>query len=97
MGDAVATWTSKNSATGHGPSRQLGHLAGLEDGIDPGIAIGVKNALEVLQMHLGMFALAIGRVEEHRGSRVPAIMGTLIAHIGPQPPGLGSALCEQFL
>src|SRR5215467_2640130 len=71
--------------------------AGLDDAtageqfIEPGIAVGVNDAAEVLQMRLRVLAFAVGRVEEQGRRLPPTSERPLIADIGPQPAGLGLA------
>jgi hypothetical protein len=60
-----------------------------EQFIEPGIAVGVNDAAEVLQMRLWMLAFAIGRVKEQDRCRPRAGKWPLIANVGPQPAGLG--------
>ena len=48
------------------PATGLDNPAAGEQFIEPGIAIGVNDAAEVLQMRLRMLAFAVGRVEEQR-------------------------------
>ena len=52
------------------PAGGLGGLACLEDGIEPGIAVGMQHAGEVLEVFLWMLALAVGRVEVYRSRRL---------------------------
>src|SRR5215831_12964716 len=71
--------------------------AGLDDAtageqfIEPGIAVGVNDAAEVLQMRLRVRAFAVGRVEEQGRRLPPTSERPLVADIGPQPAGLGLA------
>ena len=74
-----------------GPAGGFDHKAGLEDGIEAGIAIGMKHAFEALQVSLRMFTLAIGRIEVGCRRWPLSAMGPLVADIGPQPAGLGFA------
>lgn len=74
-----------------GPAGGFGHLAAIEDSVEPGIAIRMQYPLEALQVALGMFALAVGRVEEHGGRRLLAAPWPAIADIGPQSAGPGFA------
>ena len=66
-----------------GPAGGLRHGARFEDGIEACIAVSVKNALEALQMQLGMLTLAVGRVEEHGSRRLFAAARPAITDIGP--------------
>ena len=73
------------------PAGGLDNPSAGEQLVEPGIAVGVNDATEVLQMGLRMLAFAIGRVEEQSGRRPRAGKRPLIANIGPQPAGLGLA------
>src|SRR5215472_3457545 len=60
--------------------------------IEAGIGIGLQSTLKRAQMLPGVFPSAIGRVRKpHRGSGRVA-RRSVIAHVSPQPPGLGLAL-----
>src|SRR3546814_15552104 len=64
--------------------------------IEPGIPIGLNNALEAFKMTLGMLTFAIRRVSEPHRRRLLAGCGPVIAHIRPQTPctGLAPARCQ---
>ena len=71
--------------------------AGLDDPaagkqcVEPGVAVGVDDAAEVLQVRLGMLTFAVGLIEE-QGRRLPRTSERpLIANVSPQPAGLGLA------
>jgi hypothetical protein len=51
----------------------------------------MDDATEVLQMRLRMRAFAVARVEEQSRRRQQTGKGPLVAHVGPQPHGLGFA------
>jgi hypothetical protein len=57
-------------ATDMRPTGSLGGLARFEDGIEPGVAVGMQQTSEGLEVSLRVFALAVRRVEEHRGGRL---------------------------
>ena len=42
------------------PTGGFRHLAPIEDGVEPGIAVGVKDTLEALQMKLRMYSSGSG-------------------------------------
>src|SRR5579884_3808815 len=48
------------------------------------IAVRLDDARKILQMLLGMFALAIGRVSKPYRGRNSSSVGAFIAHVGPQ-------------
>ena len=73
------------------PAGGLGDPVAGEQLVEPGIAVGMDDAAEVLQVGPRVLALAVGRVEEQRRRRPRAGEGPLVADIGPQPPGLGLA------
>ena len=56
------------------------------------IGVGLQDAGVTRQMRLRMLALAIARVIEDRGGRSCAAERFVVAHVGPQPPGVGFAL-----
>src|SRR5260370_23169848 len=72
-----------------GPAGRLDDPSTGEQLVEPGIAIGMDDAAEVLQVRPRVLALAVRRVEEQRrrraGPREPPPLGPL----GPQPPSLG--------
>jgi hypothetical protein len=74
-----------------GPAGGLADPVADEQPVEPGIAVGVDDTPEVLQMRLWVPALVVGRVEEQRRRRAGAGERPLVANIGPQPPGLGFA------
>jgi len=59
--------------------------------MEPCISIRLKATLEDLQMLPWMLALAIFRVREPDGRRGIFTRGPVIAHVGPESPGLGLA------
>jgi hypothetical protein len=73
------------------PAGRLSESAGLIQLIESGVAIGLQNAAEATQMLARVLALAIGRVAKQHRSVPAAAPGPLIAHVSPQPPGLGLA------
>ena len=91
IGEAVAAWTSKNLRRTCAQQAASTILSAGEQLVEPGIAVGVDDAAEVLQMGLRMLALAIGRVEEQRRRRPRTGKRPLVADVGPQPAGLGLA------
>ena len=65
------------------PAAGLDDPAAGEQFIEPGIAVGMDDAAELLQMRLRMLAFAVGRVEE-QGRRLPrAAEWPLIANVSP--------------
>src|SRR5688572_9640672 len=70
------------------PAGGFTDLATLEDSFEAGVAVGVQDALEVLEMGEWMLALAVGRVEVDGSWRLLALPWSPVAHIGPQPAGL---------
>ena len=73
------------------PAGGLDDPSASEQFVEPGIAVGVDNAAEVLQVGLRVLALAVGRVEEQSGGRPRAGERPLVADVSPQPPGFGLA------
>jgi hypothetical protein len=73
------------------PAAGLDNPTADEQLVEPGIAVGVDDAAEVLQMQLRMLALAVGGIEEQGGRRPRAGKRPLVTHISPQPAGLGLA------
>src|SRR5215472_18441833 len=71
------------------PAAGLDNAIAGEQFIEPGIAVGVYDAAEVLQMRLWMLAFAVGRIKEQGSRRARTSKWPLIANVGPQPPGLG--------
>ena len=59
--------------------------------VEPGIAVSVDDAAEVLQMRLRMLTLAVGRIKEQSRRWPRADEWPLVADIRPQPAGLGLA------
>lgn len=59
--------------------------------VESGVGIGLKHALEALQMLLRMLALTVGRVGESDGGRVGRARGPVVANVGPQPSRLRRA------
>ena len=53
--------------------------------------VGLQDALELGQMPLRMFALAVGRVGEPYSRRCLVACRTVVANIGPEAAGLGLA------
>ena len=66
-----------------GPAGGFRYFPRLEDGVEPGIAVGVENALEALQVAVRMLAFAVWRIEVGGGRRALAAMGPAVADIGP--------------
>ena len=64
------------------PDRQL---------LEPGISVDLQNAAEAVQMRRRPFGLAVRAVEVDGGRRVRPVPGAIVAHIDPEPPGLGPA------
>ena len=73
------------------PAGGLGDPVASEQLVKAGIAVGVDDAGERLQMGPRMLALAVGRVAEQRRRRSRPGKWPLVADIDPQPPGLGLA------
>src|SRR5258708_5755585 len=63
------------------PAAGLDNPSASEQSLEPGIAVGVDDAAEVLQMRLRMLALAIGRIEEQGGRRPRAGEWPLLAKV----------------
>src|SRR6516164_6182331 len=61
---------------------------------EAGVSVCLQSAMKRFQMCDGVFTLAIGRVGKphRRGGRVAC--RSVVAHIGPQTPGLGLALAR---
>lgn len=72
------------------PARSLDEVAVCIELGKAGIRIGLQNTFEVLKVRLGMFALAVARVAQPRRRR-DARQCAIVAHVYPQPPGLGLA------
>src|SRR5215472_2903298 len=70
------------------PAAGLDNAIAGEQFIEPGIAVGVYDAAEVLQMRLWMLAFAVGRIKEQGSRRARTSKWPLIANVGPQPPVL---------
>ena len=71
------------------PARRFDHAAALVERVEPGIGVGLQDALEVAQAPLRMLALPVRReLVEHRGRIGPAEW-SVIAEIGPEPRRLG--------
>jgi hypothetical protein len=73
------------------PAASLGDPAADEQLIEPGIAVGVDDAAEVLQMNARVLTLAVRRVEEQCRRWTGTGEGPLIANVSPQPASLGLA------
>lgn len=71
------------------PASGFLHLPSRINRIETRIGVGLQDVGEGAQVTLRMLALAIGRVRESHGRRVIAAGGAIVAHIGPQPCGLG--------
>ena len=65
------------------PARRLLDAAIFVELIESGVGIGLQRAAKLLQMPLGMFALAIRRVGKPHGGGGGVARGTVIANIGP--------------
>ncbi len=52
------------------PAGSLGGLARFEYGIEPGVAVGMQQTREGLEVPLRVLALAVRRVEEHCAGRL---------------------------
>ena len=63
--------------------------------MEPCIGVRLQAALEVLQMLPRMLTLAILRVREPDSRRSISTRGPVIAHISPQPAGLGLAAARR--
>ena len=74
-----------------GPTGGFGDPVAGEQLVEPGIAVGMDDAGELLQVSSRMLAFAVLRVTEQRRRRPPTGERPLIANIDPQPPGLGLA------
>lgn len=73
---------------GHGDHRPRLSLVGVER-VDSGIGIGNEVAGKASEMALGMVGRAVGPVEAGCRRRCVAVVRPLVAHVDPQPPGLG--------
>src|SRR5690606_34976637 len=71
------------------PTSSLHDTARLVKTIEAGIAVRLQNAAEALQVLGRVSRLAIGRVAEPDSRRRLVTRGTIVANVGPQPPGLG--------
>src|SRR5215475_13405753 len=71
--------------------------AGLDDAVagkqlvEPGIAVGMDDAGERVEVGTRMFTFAVGRVAEQRGRRSGPGKRSLVADVDPEPPGLSPA------
>src|ERR1700723_4740342 len=59
------------------------------------IGIGLERSLEGLEMGLWMLSAAVGREGEPDRGRNRIGTWTAIAHIGPEPSGLGSSVARR--
>src|ERR1700733_6346782 len=59
--------------------------------MESSIGVGLQNTGEEAKMLLGMFSLAILRVGEPHGWWHITTRRSIVAHIGPEPRGLGLA------
>jgi hypothetical protein len=71
------------------PTRHLPDPVGSVEGVEPGLTIRLQGALEVLQMGLGILALAVWGVGDPHGGRRD------VPHVGPQPALLGFPLARR--
>ena len=72
-----------------GPAGSFDDVAAAVDFRESRIAVGLQNAVKVTQMLLRVLSVAIGTVREPNCRRGLARRRPLVAHIRPQPPGLG--------
>src|SRR3546814_13802393 len=95
LGAALLLGNIVELASNMGPASGFCNPTTVVKGIEPGIPIGLNNALEAFKMTLGMLTFAIRRVSEPHRRRLLAGCGPVIAHIRPQPPcaGLATARC----
>jgi hypothetical protein len=77
-------------ASAMGPARCLGDRAGHAprrvEFAEPGIGVGLQDALVPCQVPLRMLAGAVAGVAEHRRRRRRSGEGPVVADIGPEPP-----------
>src|SRR5262245_30882808 len=74
-----------------GPAGRELDIATLAQPIEPGITVGLHDALEPGQVGCGTLGLAIGTVEIDRGRWIGAVPGPVVASVDPEPAGLGAA------
>src|ERR1700739_3177985 len=79
-------------APGMGPAGDFIDAAATVEVMKSSVGIGLQRTLEVLQMHLGMLSLAIGRVGKPHGWRGAFTNRPLIANVGPEASGPGLAV-----
>src|SRR5260370_7792592 len=72
-------------------ARRLLNRTALVKLVESGKRVGLQYALELSQMLLRMFALAVRRVCKPHGRRGLVARGTVVADIGPEAAGLGLA------
>ena len=71
-----------------GPAGGLDDCAVLEERVEPCVGVRLQDALEGGEMGFGVEPLAVLRVGEPDRRRIDTGGRSIIAHIGPQPPGL---------
>jgi hypothetical protein len=93
LGDrrAIGGMDVEEFAADMGPAGGLGDPVAVVQPIEPGIAVGVDDPLEALQMRLWVLALAVGRIAEQGRRWARTGERALVANVGPQPAGLGFA------
>jgi hypothetical protein len=79
------------SASGVRPAGGEGDVTLLGERLEAGVAVDLQHALEVLEMSGRPLRLAVGAVEVNGCRRIRPGPGPVIAHIDPEPSGLGSS------
>src|SRR5438876_535333 len=71
-------------------------LRSIVEAVEAGIAVGLQDAAEAVQVLTRMLTLAIRGVAKPYRRRIGAARGSIITHVDPQPPllGLASARCQ---
>jgi hypothetical protein len=73
------------------PARHLAHSVLPIELVEPGIAVGLQDAVEAGEMAQRVLGAAVRAVAVEGRRRGRATPGPVVAHIDPQPPGLGPA------
>src|SRR3954449_4876352 len=76
-------------APGMGPTGGFDDASGFIKPVETRIAIGLQNALVILQVTRRMLALAIRRVGKPDCRSLFTTSGSIVSNIRPQAPGLG--------
>ena len=99
LSDTLDGLAGSGSAVGHmdvvqitprmSPACAFPDPAAFVEMMEPSVGIGLQDTGKMAQMLLRMFSLAIFRVGEPHGRRHITARRSIVAHIGPQPAGLG--------